>query len=134
MLAFLVSHLIVICLDFVVTMATQQRNFFKVSDLLVVKKIKELSKLTSDPMRVKTLLENHMGTQNYHQHELGKMWFMKSLLGRNIFPHEIQVTAKKTLYGFKWREANSLDPKIVRQCRSIIEVRMNICTVNMKHL
>ena len=85
MFHYIVNRQFVICFDFVVTMTTQ-RNFFKVSDLLVVKKIKELSKLTSDPMRVKTLLENHMGTQNYHQHELGKMWFMKSLLRRNIFP------------------------------------------------
>ena len=114
-------------------MVTQENKFHKDSDLLVKSKLKQISKLTSNPKRVCESLTSYMGTQNYHQTEIGRMWFMRSLLRKNIFPHEVQVTAKKTIYGFNWREMkNNYDSRVVRQCRNIVETRLNITNENLR--
>ena len=55
--------------DSVTTQVTQDDIFHKDSDLLVKSKLKNLSKLTSNPKRVFEILESYMGAHNYHQME-----------------------------------------------------------------
>ena len=44
-----------------------------------------------------------MGLQSYHQHKLGLQYFMGVMEKREVFTHEIEVLASKTLQGYKWR-------------------------------
>ena len=70
-------------------------------NLLVQKEIKQISMKTSDPTRAEKVIEEYLGSQIYQQRLIGRMWFMGRLLKLHVFPQEVQVIAKKIIYGHK---------------------------------
>ena len=99
-----------------------ESSLYKVN-LLVAKKSFEISKMTSDPKRAHETIKSHMGIQNYHQSMLGNIWFMRTMINRDIFPHEVHILARKEVHGYRWRNKCPYDNTIRRQCRAIIETR-----------
>ena len=109
-----------------------QSNFM--INLLVKKKIEKLSKLTSNPKRVNEAIQDYMGIQCRHQSDLGRMWFMRTMVNRNVYSHELQTLAWRTLYGYNWRQRKILDQKMMRQCRSILNTRLAVAEFNISKL
>ena len=62
-----------------------KENFDNLISLLVKKEIKNLISKTSNPKRVQNPLVKYVGIQIRHQVELGRIWFMRQMLRRNIF-------------------------------------------------
>ena len=76
--------------DFEFTLDSQPRNDFMIN-LLVKKEILKLSNMTSNPKRVLQAVTYFVGVQTRHQIETGRMWFMREMMRRKIFTHELQV-------------------------------------------
>ena len=95
-------------------------------NLQVTEQVKKLCSKTSNPKWVTSLVIKYLGIQTYRQTKIGNMWFMRSMLARNLFSHEIQVLAAKTVHGYKWRHGSLSDSKIEHQCKKIVETRMKI--------
>ena len=87
--------------------------------------IERTSNLISNPKEMQKVIENYIGIQTKHQSECGRIWFMRQLLHRNVFPHEVQVIAWKTLHGYNWQNRKYLDVKTLRQCNCIVNIRKN---------
>ena len=121
-------HQMLNCFDNGSTLGPQpsKENFDNLISLLVKKEIKNLISKTSNPKRVQEPLVKYVGIQMRHQVELGRIWFMRQMLRQNIFSHEIQVISAKTVFGYKQRGKNLIDSRILRQCRSVIEVRLKM--------
>ena len=69
-------------------------------NLLVTKKIHEISSKTSNPKRMTELIVNYIGLQSHHQSKLGHLNFMKEMIMRKVFTHEIQILAED----YPWSE------------------------------
>ena len=103
MFAYDMNHQLNLEPDFVSTMGTQNsfsNNNFKI-DLLVKQQILKISKTTSDPKRANELINEYMGIQSENQTVNGHLWFMRSMLFQDIFPHEVHILARKIVYGYK---------------------------------
>ena len=86
-------HQMLNCFDNGSTLGPQpnKENFDNLISLLVKKEIKNLISKTSNPKRVQEPLVKYVGIQMRHQVELGRIWFMRQMLRKNVFSHEIQV-------------------------------------------
>ena len=96
------------------------RNFQRQVNLMVTKEVNLFAKKTSNPKRVSEVIENYLGTQGYQQTLIGRMWFMGRLLKLHVFPQEVQVIAKKIIYGHKWRGTEVNHRHVRIECRKII--------------
>ena len=114
--------------------ATQTSDFSYKIDLLVRSKISKISKTTSDPKRAHEVITQYMGIQTEHQTRLGHIWYMRSMLKADLFPHEIHILARKTVYGYLWRNKETFDNKIRRQCRVIVETRIKMASEDLRKL
>ena len=57
---------------------------------------------------------------------------MGRLLLLNVFPQEVHVIGKKTIYGYKWRETNVNERHIRIECRKIVQTRLDLAAFEMQ--
>ena len=114
------------------TLGTTKTKYQMRVNLLVKTKLKNLSLKTSDPKRAMEILDKYLGIQVHHQTQMGKMWFMKSMIEQNIFTHEVQVLALKTIHGHKWRRNKEINSKIKRQCKEFVASRMAVTNEELR--
>ena len=107
-------------------------EFIDTVSLLVKKDIVTISKKTSDPKRAEKVKTEYLGSQIYQQKLIGRIWFMGRLLRLNVFPQEVHVIAKKTIYGYKWRETKVNERHIRIECRKIVQTRLDIAAFEMQ--
>ena len=115
-------------------MATTFLNQTYKVNLLIKEKVKMISKLTSDPKRALETILQYLGIQTKHQHMIGISWFMKQMLRVNNFPHDMQVLARKIVYGYRWRKEETFNSKIKHQCKSIVVTRQKMLEEEFKKL
>ena len=111
-------------------MATTFLNQTYKVNLLIKEKVKMISKLTSDPKRALETILQYLGIQTKHQHMIGISWFMKQMLRVNNFPHDMQVLARKIVYGYRWRKEETFNSKIKHQCKSKVKLQYQTEFIN----
>ena len=98
--------------DNVSLLSTKRESILNSVNLLVFKKIKEISNMTSNPKRAYETIKTYVGIQNYHQLMLGNIWFMRTMIYKDIFPHEVHILARKEIHGYRWRKECPYDNTI----------------------
>ena len=83
--------------DFESTQTPKPKDFHYLIDLLMKKDIEKIVNKTSDPTRAREAVIDYVGIQLRHQTELGRMWFMRFLLRKNIFPQKVKEQTDTTL-------------------------------------
>ena len=106
--------------------------FYYTVDLLVNVEILKLPNKTSDPKRTHEALSKYLGLQVFHQHKMGLRYFMETMIRKEIFTHEIEILAVKTLHGFKWRREKVTRSMKCNQCKEIIRTRQKLLDVELK--
>ena len=91
---------------------------------MVMNKVEEFSQKTSKPKRVSEAVQRYLGIQGYQQSLVGKMWLMGQFLLLNIFPHEVQILARKIVYNYKCRNEDLRNSKIRTECRKVVNTRL----------
>ena len=110
-----------------------KNDFFYYSvDLLVNVEILKLSNRTSDPKRTHEAISKYLGLQVFHQHKMGLRYFMETMVRKEIFTHEIEILAVKTLHGFKWRREKVMRTMKCNQCKEIIRTRQKLLDLELK--
>ena len=92
--------------DFVAEKVTQNLKDFSNSrlNLLVTRKICEISLKTSNPKGMKEEIQKYIGLQSHHQITVGQLKFMIEMIQRKVFTQEIETLAWRTIHGHKWRQ------------------------------
>ena len=59
---------------------------------------------------------------------------MGRLLKLHVFPQEVQVIAKKIIYGHKWRGTEINDRYVRIECRKIVRTRLDLAAFEMQKI
>ena len=76
-------------------------------------------------------MNDYLGLQTWNQTKIGHIYFMRRMIQKQLFTHEVQVLASKVVFGHKWR-FHDFDSRIKHQCNEIVAARIRIAHVTMR--